>query len=317
MSIVFLDRGTFSASVRFGAPGVAGRSWQDYAHTSADRVFERARTAEVVVTNKVPLPRAVIERLPQLRLIVCAATGVDNVDIEAARRQGVAVCNVRGYAIHSVPEHVFAMVLALRRNLFRYRQAVQTGDWTRSDSFCLLTYPNEDLAGSTLGIVGAGTLGEAVARLGQAFGMNVLLAERRGAETTRPGRVPFERVLADSDVISLHLPLTPLTCGLIGSSELARMKPGAILINTARGGVVDEVALLAALKSGRLGGAGLDVLSQEPPAAGQPLAFADLPNLLVTPHIAWASRQAQQRLADGVVENIAAFFRGEPQNRVV
>ncbi|MDA8362608.1 MAG: D-2-hydroxyacid dehydrogenase [Gammaproteobacteria bacterium] len=317
MSIVFLDRDTFAASVRFGPAAVAGRPWHDYACTPVELVLDRTRAAEVVVTNKVRLPGTLIEQLPQLRLIACAATGVDNVDIEAARRCGVAVCNVRGYAMHSVPEHVFAMLLALRRNLLRYRQAVQAGDWARSDSFCLLAYTNDDLAGATLGIIGAGALGLAVARLGQAFGMNVLLAEHRGAETVRPQRVPFDQVLSDSDVISLHLPLTPQTRHLIGSRELSRMKRNAILVNSARGGVVDEAALLAALRAGNLGGACLDVLSEEPPAADHPLLSADLPNLLITPHIAWASSQAQQRLADEVVENIAAFFRGEPRNRVV
>ena len=319
MSIVFLDRGTFAATVRFAPPGagVAGRPWRDHSHTPPELVLERARDAEVVVTNKVPLPAALIEQLPRLRLVACAATGVDNVDVDAARRRKVAVCNVRGYAIHSVPEHVFAMLLALRRNLLRYRQAVQAGEWARSDSFCLLTDSIEDLAGATLGIVGSGALGQSVAKLGEAFGMNVLLAERRGAEMVRPQRAAFDRVLSDSDIISLHLPLTPQTRNLIGRDELARMKPTTILINTARGGIVDETELLAALRGGHLAGACLDVLGEEPPAADHPLISAGLPNLLVTPHIAWASRQAQQRLADEVIENIAAFFRGEVRNRVV
>ncbi|MHB8348041.1 MAG: D-2-hydroxyacid dehydrogenase [Acidiferrobacterales bacterium] len=316
MNIVFLDRDTFVPSVRFAPAGVAGRTWRDHSSTPPERVLERARDAEVVVTNKVSLPAAVIERLPSLRLIACAATGVDNVDVVAARRCGVAVCNVRGYALHSVPEHVFAMLLALRRNLLRYRQAVQAGEWARSDAFCLLGDPIDDLAGASLGIVGPGALGRSVAKLGEAFGMQVLLAERRGAEKIRPPRIAFERVLSDADVISLHVPLTPQTRNLIGGAELACMKRTAILVNTARGGVVDETALLAALRGGRLGGACLDVLGTEPPAADHPLISAGLPNLLITPHIAWASRQAQQRLADEVVENIAAFFRGESRNRM-
>ncbi len=290
MSIVFLDRDTFVASVRFATAGVAGRPWHDHSHTPPELVLECARDAEVVVTNKVRLPAALIEQLPSLRLIACAATGVDNVDVDAARRRGVAVCNVQGYAIHSVPEHVFAMLLALRRNLPLYHQAVQAGEWARSGSFCLLTYPIDDLAGATLGIVGAGALGQSVARLGEAFGMNVLLAERRGADGVRPQRTSFEQVLSDSDVLSLHLPLTSQTRNLIGARELARMKRTAILINTARGGVVDETALLAALQAGHLAGACLDVLGEEPPAADQPLISAGLPNLLITPHLAWASR---------------------------
>ncbi len=316
MSIVFLDRNTFVPSVQFAPAGVAGRTWRDHSSTPPELVLERARGAEVVVTNKVSMPAEIIERLPGLRLIACAATGVDNVDVNAARRCGVAVCNVRGYALHSVPEHVFAMLLALRRNLLRYRQAVQDGEWARSDSFCLVNDPIDDLAGASLGIVGAGALGRAVAKLGEAFGMQVLLAERRGVEKMRPQRVAFERVLSDADVISVHLPLTPQTRNLIGADELACMKPSAILINTARGGVVDEAALLVALRGGYLGGACLDVLGTEPPLADHPLISARLPNLLITPHIAWASRQAQQRLADEVVNNIDAFFRGESRNRV-
>ncbi len=316
MGIVFLDRGTFLPSVRFAASDIGGRPWRDYLYSPPERVLEHARDAEVLVTNKVRLPAELITALPQLRLIVCAATGVDNVDVEVARGRGVVVCNVRGYAAHSVPEHAFAMLLALRRNLLRYRQALEDGEWARSPIFCLLTWPNEDLYGSTLGVIGGGALGQAVARIGQAFGMNVLLAERRDAVAIRPQRVPFDRVLADSDVISLHLPLTPQTRNLIGVMELAAMKRNAILINTARGGIIDETALLAALRDGRIAGACLDVLATEPPGADHPLVSARLPNLLVTPHIAWASRQAQQYLADEVVANIAAFFRGETRNRV-
>lgn len=317
MSIVFLDRSTFASTVAFDASGLGAHAWRDYPHTAVDLVAERVRDAEVVVTNKVRLSAALIGQSPRLKLIAAAATGVDHIDLEAARRHGVAVCNVRGYAIHSVPEHVFAMLFALRRNIARYDHSVRVGEWSRSETFCLLAYPIEDLAGAVLGVIGAGVLGQAVARLGSAFGMTVLLAEQRAAVAVRPGRVPFDDVLTRADVISLHLPLSPQTRNLIGATELMRMKPGAILINTARGGVVDETALLAALNDGRLGGACLDVLSEEPPPAGHPLMRADLPNLLVTPHVAWASRQAQQRLADEVVENIAAYFRGERRNRVV
>jgi glycerate dehydrogenase len=215
-----------------------------------------------------------------------------------------------------VPEHVFAVLLALRRNLIAYAAAAKNGEWSRAEAFCLHHWPIEDLAGSTLGVVGGGTLGQSVAKLGVAFGLRVLLAEQRGAPL-RPGRVAFEQVLAEADVLSLHVPLTPATRNLIGAAELARMKPSAILINSARGGVVDDVALIEALRAGRLAGAAVDVLTTEPPPADYPLLGANLPNLLVTPHIAWASRQAQQKLADEVVANIAAFLRGERRNRVV
>jgi glycerate dehydrogenase len=315
MKTVFLDRSTFSDPIVFPVARLAG-DWQEHARTMPGQVLSRAADAAVVVTNKVKLPAALLEKLPQLRLVAVAATGVDHVDLDAARRLGVGVCNVRDYATHSVPEHVFAVLLALRRNLLVYAAAATNGTWSRAENFCLLNWPIEDLAGSTLGIVGGGSLGKSVAKLGAAFGMRVLLAERRDAPL-RSGRVAFERVLAEADVLSLHVPLTPATRNLIGASELNQMKPTAILINSARGGVVDEAALVAVLRAGQLAGAAVDVLTAEPPPADHPLLTASLPNLLVTPHIAWASLQAQQRMADEVVENIAAFLRGELRNRIV
>mgnify|MGYP001620090717 FL=1 len=315
MRIVFLDRSTFSASIAFPVARLAA-DWQEHARTAPGEVLTHAAEAAVVVTNKVKLPAVLLENLPQLKLVAVAATGVDHVDLDAARRLGIGVCNVRDYATHSVPEHVFTVLLALRRNLIAYAAAATNGTWSRAENFCLLNWPIEDLAGSMLGIIGGGTLGQSVAKLGAAFGMRVLLAEQRGA-SLRPGRVAFEQVLAEADVLSLHLPLTSATRNLIGATELALMKPSAILINSARGGVVDEVALVEALRAGQLAGAAVDVLTTEPPPADHPLLSANLPNLLVTPHIAWASRQAQQRMADEVVENIAAFLRGEQRNRVV
>lgn len=315
MKIAFLDRSTFSDRIAFPVASLTA-SWQEYARTAPEAVLTHAADATVVVTNKVKLPAALLEKLPQLKLVAVAATGVDHVDLDAARRLGVGVCNVRDYATHSVPEHVFAVLLALRRNLIAYAAAARDGTWSRADNFCLLNWPIEDLSSSALGIIGSGALGRSVAKLGVAFGMRVLLAEQRGAPL-RPGRVAFEQVLAEADVLSLHVPLTPATRNLLGATELARMQPSAILINSARGGVVDEVALVEALRAGRLAGATVDVLTTEPPPADHPLLGANLPNLLVTPHIAWASRQAQQKLADEVVENIAAFLRGERRNRVV
>jgi len=315
MKIVFLDRSTFSDCIAFPVASLTA-SWQEHARTAPEEVLTHAADATVVVTNKVKLSAALLEKLPQLKLVAVAATGVDHVDLAAARRLGIGVCNVRDYAAHSVPEHVFAVLLALRRNLFAYATAARDGTWSRADNFCLLNWPIEDLSGSALGIIGGGALGRSVAKLSVAFGMRVLLAEQRGAPL-RPGRVAFEQVLAEADVLSLHVPLTPATRNLIGTVELARMQPSAILINSARGGVVDEAALVEALSAGRLAAAAVDVLTTEPPPADYPLLAANLPNLLVTPHIAWASRQAQQKLADEVVENIAAFLRGERRNRVV
>lgn len=315
--MVFLDRGTFAAGIRFAHDSIAGSDWQEYPATRPQDTVSRLRGADVAVVNKVRLTVEVLAELPELKLIALTATGTDNVDTEAARARGIAVCNVPSYATHTVPEHVFALLLALRRNLFGLHAAAHDGRWSASDSFTLQTFPIHDLTGATLGILGAGNLGQAVARLGAAFGMRVLLSEQRGAAAPRPGRTAFENVLRESDVLSVHIPLTPTTRHLIGAAEFASMKPGAVLINTARGGLVDEAALLAALKSGHLGGAGIDVLATEPPPADHPLLTAQLPNLIVTPHVAWASRQAQQKLADEVIANIAAFYRGEPRNRVV
>lgn len=313
MSIVFLDRNTFAAGTRF-VPGEC--AWREYPRTRPEEAAGRLRDAEVAITNKVRLTAAILEQLPRLRFVAVAATGVDHVDLDAAQRLGIGVSNVRDYATHSVPEHVFALLLALRRNLLNNASAARDGRWSRSEAFCLHDWPIDDLAGSTLGIVGGGALGGAVAKRATAFGMRVLTAERRGA-APRPGRVAFDTLLAEADAVTLHVPLTPETRGLIGTAELARMKPSAMLINTARGGVVDEAALLAALRAGRLAGAALDVLDGEPPRTDHPLLAAGLPNLIVTPHVAWASRQAQQKLADEVMENIAAFYRGERRNRVV
>lgn len=316
MRIVFLDRNTFAASIRFAHETLAGCTWTEHARTPPEQLAAHAAGAAILITNKVGLPAAALAQLPDLRLIAVAATGVDHVDLDAAARRGVAVANVSGYAIHSVPEHVFGVLLALRRQLARYSEAARDGRWSAAAAFCLHDWPIEELAGSTLGILGAGRNGQAVARLAAAFGMRVLLAERRGASTVRPGRVAFENALAQADVVSLHVPLTPETRHLIGAAELAQMKPHAILINTARGGVVDEDALLEALRSGRIAGAALDVLAREPPPSAHPLLVSNLPNLIITPHVAWASRQAQQQLADEVIANIAAFRRGERRNRV-
>jgi len=317
MHIVFLDRSTFVPEVRFPTGALGDCCWNEYPATRPADVAPRIREAEVLLSNKVRVTAEHMAAAPRLKLIAATATGVDHIDLDAARARGIGVANVRGYAVHAVPEHVFALLLALRRSLIGYRADLRAGRWSRSDIYCLHTQPLRDLAGSTLGIVGSGSLGQAVARLAAAFGMRVLQAERRGAATVRPGRVPFERVLAEADALTLHVPLTPETRHLIGPGEFARLKPGAVLINTARGALVDPRALRAALQSGRLAGAGIDVLETEPPPPDHPLLTADLPNLIVTPHVAWASLEAQQRLADEVMANVAAFLRGESRNRVV
>jgi glycerate dehydrogenase len=316
MKAVFLDRATFAPEVRFDTAPLGACEWVEHAVSRGAEVLAHASGAAVLVTNKVKLPGSLLAELPDLRLIAAAATGVDNIDTAAAKRQGIAVCNVRGYATRTVPEHVFALLLALRRNLPRYQQAVRDGEWSRSEIFCLHRYPIRDLAKSVMGIVGYGSLGQAVARLAQAFGMRVLVADRPDVTSPRTGRASFEDVLRMADVVTLHLPHSG-GGALIGARELALMRPDAILINTARGALVDAAALLEALRSRRLGGAALDVLSSEPPPPDHPLLAARLPNLIITPHVAWASLEAQQLLADEVIANIAAFLKNESRNRVV
>lgn len=303
--IVFLERNTLDADVR--APSFE-HEWRDYGETRPEEVWERLRDATVAVVNKSPLGADVLARLPHLKLIAVAATGTDNIDLGFCRERGIAVTNVRGYAVRTVPEHVLALTLALRRNLFAYREDVRRGRWARAGQFCLLTHPIRDLAASTLGVVGYGALGQAVAALMRAVGMRVLVAERRGAATVREGRTPFAEVLRESDVLTLHVPLKPETRGLVGRAEFAAMRPDSLLINCARGGVVDEGALAEALRSGVIAGAGVDVLTREPPTGDDnPLLSPDLPNLILTPHVAWASREAMQTLADQLIDNIEAF----------
>ncbi|KFI08531.1 D-2-hydroxyacid dehydrogenase [Massilia sp. BSC265] len=311
--IVFLDRDSLQARVR--APAF-DHEWQDHAGTSEDQVVERLAGAAVAVTNKVPLRAAAIERLPDLKMVAVAATGTDNVDLAACRARGIVVSNIRNYSLVSVPEHCFALLLALRRNLRAYAADVEGGRWEESTRFCLLDHPIGDLAGSRLGIVGYGALGKKVAQLGRAFGMEIATTSR--SPVTDPGvvQLPLDALLASSDVVSLHLPLTEETHHLIGARELGLMKKQALLINTARGGLVDEAALAAALQDGRIGGAGFDVLSKEPPLPDNPLLRLRLPNFILTPHVAWASGGSMQTLADMLVDNIEAWAAGEPRNVV-
>lgn len=291
--------------------------WQFWGTTSSETLPERLADAQVVVTNKVPLDDAVLRAATNLRLICVAATGTDNVDVQAASRLGITVCNVRGYATAAVVQHVFALILALSVRLPEYQSAVMAGRWQASPIFCLLDYPIRELAGRSLGIVGYGDIGQAVAGVADAFGMEVLVAQRPGSSEEHPGRLPLHDLLPRVDVLSLHCPLLPETRGLIGAWELALMRPDALLINAARGGIVDEDSLAEVLRAGKLGGAGVDVLSEEPPTTGNPLLQPDIRNLIVTPHSAWASRDARQRLVDGLAENIRAYLSGTPRNVVL
>jgi glycerate dehydrogenase len=311
--IVFLDRNAIRLPIR--APRF-GHAWSEYPHTPADLTVERLADATIAITNRVAIGPAVLDAAPRLRLVAVAATGFEHVDVAACRARGIAVCNVREWSV-SVPEHVFALALALRRQLPAYQAALAEGRWRRSPTYGLLLEPlPRTLAGGTLGIVGYGALGRRVAALGAAFGMSVLVAERRGAAATRAGRVPFEQVLDDTDLLAVLCPLTAETRGLIGPAEFARMRPDALLVNCARGGIVDEAALADALRRGALAGAGLDVLAEEPPRGPNPLLDDPPPNLVVTPHMAWASRESMETLIEQLVGNLEAFVAGTPRNLV-
>lgn len=299
--------------------------WDWHSATGPEQLAARIHNASVIISNKVYLGAQTLAQAPKLKLICIAATGTNNVDLAAAARHNITVCNVTRYATPSVVQHVFAMILCLSRNLMAYRDRVHAGDWQRSPQFCLLSYPIRELQGLTLGIIGYGELGRAVTQMASHFGMKVLLATRtkiangttnKLVNLDAPDRFPLEQLLPQVDILSLHCPLTEDNHHLIGAGELALMKPDALLINTARGGLVDEAALLEALQTGRIGGAGIDVIAEEPPLHGNPLLETRLTNLLVTPHIAWASLESRQRLVDQMVANINAFLAGKPQNLV-
>ena len=288
-----------------------------YGTTDAAETAVRVCGAHIVITNKVVISADIIADNPQLELIAVSATGVNNVDIEAAKAVGVAVCNVRAYGNESVAEHAFMLMIALMRNLPDYERDVAAGLWEKSPVFCHYGAPIRDLNGKTLAVFGRGNIGRTLARYAQAFGMRVVFAEHKHAPAVREGYVSFEDAVQAADVLSLHCPLNAQTENMIGENELQQMKPGAVLINCGRGGLVDENALVAALKYGQIGGAGVDVLTEEPPRGSNPLLKARLPNLIVTPHTAWASREALDRLFDILLANINAFVKGEAQNRVV
>ena len=313
LRIVVLEQDSVKASFR--APAF-DHEWVAYPVSSREQVRQRLRGAAIAVVNKVRIDAEDLAALPDLKMIAVAATGADNVDLAACTARGVVVSNVRGYAVETVPEHVMMLMLALRRSLFNYAADVGAGRWAGADTFCLFDHPVRDLHGATLGIIGGGDLGSGVARLATAFGMKVIFADRKGAARPREGRVSFDTVLREADVLSVHCPLNEETRGLIGAGELARMKRDAVVINTARGGIVDEPALAEALREGRIAGAAVDVLSSEPPRDGNVLLAPGIPNLIVTPHMAWASAQAMQALADQVIDNLEAFFAGRPRNRL-
>lgn len=313
LHIVVLDRDTLvNRPFDFDFP----HTLSSYGTTEAYETLERIRGADIVITNKVVISAQAFAENPQLKLVAVTATGVNNVDVEAAKQNSTAVCNIRAYGNESVAEHAFMMMITLMRNLPAYQRDVAAGLWENSPFFCHLGAPMRDLNGKTLAIFGRGNIGKTLATYAQAFKMNVVFAEHKNAQSVRDGYVSFDEAIRSADVVSLTCPLTPQTANMIGEAELQRMKPGAILINCGRGGLVDEAALVAALKYGQIGGAGFDVLTQEPPRDGNPLLKARLPNLIVTPHIAWASQEAANRLFDILLDNINRFVAGNPQNLV-
>ncbi|MBP6514245.1 MAG: D-2-hydroxyacid dehydrogenase [Steroidobacteraceae bacterium] len=317
MRACFLDLGTVSnGDLDTGTMERALPGLEIHQRTAQEDVATRIAGVEVILANKSRITRAMMEANPQLKLIALTATGVDNVDVVAAREHGVAVCNLRDYCTPSVVQHVFATLLALTHKVREYDAFVKRGGWSEATQFSVFPFPVRELQGRTLGIVGYGCLGKGVARVAEAFGMRVLVANRPGG-APEIDRVDLDALLPEADVLSLHCPLTADTRGLISAERLARMKPDAVLINTARGALVDAHALAEALRAGRLGGAAIDVLEKEPPVNGNPLLDASIPNLIVTPHTAWAARESRQRCLDELAANVVAFRRGEKRNRVV
>ena len=314
--IVFLDRATIAPHIRLRPPAFE-HELIEYERTAPDQVAGRIKDADIVITNKAPITAQALAQAPGVRLIAVAATGTDCVDKAACKARGVVVSNIRGYAVNTVPEHTFALMFALRRSIVAYRESVLAGRWQEAAQFCFFDHPIRDLAGSRLGIVGRGVLGQRVAEIAKAFGMIPQFAARKGAGGAGAGYVPWEEMLATSDVITLHLPLTAESRGLIAMPEFRKMQRRPLIINTARGGLVDEADLVRALDEGLVGGAGFDVTQSEPPAPDNPLMrAASRPNFILTPHVAWASDEAQQSLADQLMGNIERFVAGTPVNVV-
>ena len=318
MQGVILDKNSFGKNdIDLDILEVPPICWKYYPSTKPDQTLKRIHNCEVVITNKVVLNKQVIESAPKLQLILIAATGTDNVDLKTCKAHGITVCNVRHYATPAVAQHTITLMLNLLTNQLKYIQDVQQGLWCKSDVFCLLNHPVIETQGKTLGIIGFGTLGKKVAEIAQAMGMEILITHRPG--TTNQDdihRVTFDQLLERSDVISIHCPLTSDTLKLFKDEEFKKMKNSALLINTARGPIIDSLSLITALKNGEIAGAGIDVFDQEPPPADHPLLAEEIPNLLITPHNAWASRETRQRLVEHLSNNLKAWLSNQPINKV-
>lgn len=316
MKIVFLDRATLSPETSLRLPSFP-HQLECHDSTQPGEVVQRISDADIVITNKVKLTADALQQASKLKLVAVAATGTDNIDLKTCAQQSITVSNIRNYAGNTVPEHTFALLFALCRSICAYRDSVKSGRWQDSGQFCYFDYPIRDLAGSTLGIIGDGALGNAVATIGRALGMRVLFAAFKGCSEMGSLYTPFDELLARADVLTLHCPLTPLTRNMLGTEEFAKMKRRPLVINTARGGLVDEGALATALRSGQISGAGFDVVSAEPPPKDHAfMSLLDLPNFILTPHVAWASQEAIQSLADQLIDNVEEFVRGKPVNVV-
>lgn len=313
MKAVFLDRGSFPENAHLSLPE-AIKETQFFHNSTPDEALERIKDADIVMTNKAILTAEALAQAKNLKLVQIMATGMNNVDLDACERLGITVQNVAGYSTVSVPEHTFALILELRRNLTRYREAVKAGRWAESEFFCFMDYPIRDLADCTLCLIGKGTLGERVAQIAQAFGMNVIFAEHKHATHTRPGYTAFNEAMQQADIISLHCPLTDTTRNMIDADAFALMKNSALVINAGRGGLVDEAALATALKENQIAGAGFDVATVEPMPKDHILqSLTELPNFILTPHVAWASESAMARLLDIACDNIAKFIKQTSQ----
>lgn len=315
MKIIFLDESTITLNdIDFSGLKSLG-AYYGYPNSDEEKIIERAAGAETVIANKAPMTGKVIRSLGKLQLITVIATGYNNVDLPAAKEKGVRVCNVAGYAAGSVPQHTFALILNLATKAYLYNEDAKSGKWQKASSFTLLAYPTFELAGKTIGIIGFGTIGRGVARLAESFGMKVLAYDSCGIKDSKHTNSNLDLVFGEADIITVHCPLTEETRNLVDAAAFARMKKTALVINTARGGIIDEQALARALNTDRIAGAGVDVLTEEPPKNGNPLLTAK--NIIITPHSAWSTVEARQRLVDETAENIKAFIAGQKRNVVV
>jgi len=314
--IVILDRDTIAEHIDLRPPSFEHKLVV-YDRTRPEQVAERLRGATIAITNKAPIRAETLAQLPDLKMISIAATGSDIIDLEACRERGVVVSNVQGYAINTVPEHTFGLILALRRAIKAYHNDVMAGEWKKADQFCFFNHRISDLAGSRLGIFGEGVIGQSVANIARGFGMEPVFAAHKGVSGLGPLYTPFDEVIETADVLTLHCPLMPQTRNMIGMAEFKRMKDSAIIVNTARGGLIEENDLASALGDGLIAGAGIDVVSVEPLADDHPFQdLMKLPNFILTPHVAWASTEAMQEVARQVIDNIENFVSGHPSNRI-